>query len=211
MQFLKIKRRSGGTRNEAYFVTSRGKFDKGRTEQYISKKKSYVVTGDADSGKTKILKKIFDNAEHLYKCPVYLFSGIDPISEWLTDQGTNQTEKLKKLIERIEIEKAVVLFDDVHKLAGRKLQVAKQILAASARYWMSCININKIPPTLRRFADDNRVEHLELDSDVAFDGTMGAVILLVIIGVMAGHPELAIMAGIGGLLANGRLGSSNKT
>lgn len=212
MQFLKIKRRKDGKRNEAYFVTARSKTDKNRQELYISKKKNYIVTGDADSGKSRILKRLHDNALHLFGTkPVYLFYGIDPIAQWLGGDSGTQRERLDKLIEDIQRNRAIVLFDDLHKLAGRKLQVAKQILGAAAQYWISSISINRLPPTLRRFADDSKIEELALDSEVAFDGTMGAVILLVLVGVMAGHPELAIMAGVGGLLANGRLGSSNKT
>ena len=197
-----------------YFVTARSRTDRSRTERYLSKRKSYVITGDADSGKTRILKRLHDNADHLFKGRnVMLFHGIDPIAAWLdfAPSGNNQRDKLDALVDAIAENKVIVFFDDLHKLAGRKLQVAKQILNAAAHYWITTITTNRIPPTLRKFADNGKTELIELDSEIAFDGTIGIVIILVIAGVMAGHPELAIMAGIGGLLANGRLGSSNKT
>lgn len=212
MQYLKIKRRASGKRNEMYFVTARSKTDKNRQERYLSKKKNHLITGDADSGKTRILKRVYENRAALFgEREVFIFHGIDPIAEWLGNGGGNQRERLNNLIERISNNKALILFDDLHKLSGRKLQVAKEILGAAANYWITTITENRIPPTLRKFADDGRIEHLELDSAVAFDGTIGAVMLLVVVGVLAGHPELALMAGIGGLLANGRLGSSQKT
>lgn len=212
MQYLKIKRRKSGSRNEMYFVTAKSKNDKNRHEMYLSKKKNFVITGDADSGKSRMLKRVHAERARIYGArPVYLFHGIDPIAQWLGGAPGNQRERLDKLIDDISKSKALVMFDDLHKLSGRKLQVAKEILGAAANYWLTAITLNRIPPTLRRFADDSRVNHIELDSNVAFDGTVGVVIFLIVIAVIAGHPELALMAGIGGLLANGRLGSSNKT
>lgn len=211
MQFLKIKRREKRA-SEAYFVTARAKFDKGRREEYINKKKSYVVTGDADSGKTRIIRKMFADHHEIYKTPGFYFSATEPVAEWLGQaEGQNQRAKLEDLLLKIMNSKAVVYFDDLHKLAGRKLQIAKLILNHARIYWITAIDVQRIPPTLRRFADTDKVKLIELNSDVAFDGTIGVVMLLVIVGVLAGHPELALMAGIGGLLANGRLGSSNKT
>ncbi|MDY0137801.1 MAG: hypothetical protein RBS36_11580 [Thiomicrospira sp.] len=211
MQFLKLKRRENRA-SEAYFVTARAKYDKGRREEYINKKKSYVVTGDADSGKTRLLRKLFAEHGEIYKTLGFYFGATEPVADWLEQaDGKNQREKLENLLTKIMEAKAVVYFDDLHKLAGRKLQIAKLILNHARIYWLTTIDIQRIPPTLRRFADTDKVKLIELNSDVAFDGTIGIVILLVIAGVMAGHPELAIMAGIGGLLANGRLGSSNKT
>lgn len=212
MQYLKIKRRKEGKRNEMYFVTARSKHDKNRRERYISKRKNHLITGDADSGKTRILKRVYEERATLFSGrEVFIFHGIDPIAEWLGNGGGNQRERLNSLIERIGNNNSLVLFDDLHKLSGRKLQVAKEILSAAGNYWISALSENRIPPTLRKYADDGRIEHIELDSSVAFDGTIGAVILLVLVGVAAGHPELALMGGIAGLLANGRLGSSSKT
>ena len=212
MQYLKIKRRKDRP-SEAYFVTSRGKYDKNRSELYIQKKRCYLITGDADSGKTRLLRRLHKEHNSIYKTKSFYFSAIDPIAVWLNQakEGDNQHEKLDSLVKEIEESKVTIYFDDLHKLTGRKMQIAKLILNSTNHYMISALGLQRIPPTMRRLADDSKVKLIELDSDVAFDGTIGIVMLFIIGGALAGFPEIAIVAGIGGLLANGRLGSNNNT
>lgn len=66
---------------------------------------------------------------------------------------------------------AVLFIDDAHKLAGRKLQIAREC-ALTAKVWIaSASDEQRIPPNLRSVMMRRDPQVIRLGSDVAYDAT----------------------------------------
>lgn len=92
----------------------------------------------------------------------------DKCREWAKLKAWEKTEALPDYISDTG---ALVFLDDCHKLAGRKLQIARACTMA-ARVWVaSASSENRIPPNLRSIMLRRDPQIIRLGSDVAYDAT----------------------------------------
>jgi len=88
--------------------------------------------------------------------------------EW---QKLKAWEKVEALPDYLADTSAVLFIDDAHKLAGRKLQIARAC-TLTARVWLATASDeNRIPPNLRAVMLRRDPQIIRLGSDVAYDAT----------------------------------------
>ena len=178
IKYLKIKKRNKTRKNsktrktEIIYMEKDSKKGAVITEKSISNKKPILVCGKAASGKTRWIKRMIDNAPQIW--PKLNATAIaletnetiaewreqDPIVEWW--QKNNPEKEWKKLpnpkknkilIEYFSQNWTVVFIDNIERLAGRKLDLVKDILKESkSKIWVcSSTAENRINPSLRNF------------------------------------------------------------
>jgi hypothetical protein len=106
-------------------------------------------------------------------------------------------EKTESLPDYVSDTGAVVFLDDCHKLAGRKLQIARAC-AMTARVWVASASSEaRIPPNLRSVMLRREPQIIRLGSDVAYDATDAMTWMLAVLLIAAGAWEAgAIVAGL---------------
>jgi len=102
---------------------------------------------------------------------------------------------------------AVLFLDDAHKLAGRKLQIARECTLAARIWCVAASEEQRIPPNLRSVLMRRDPQIFRLDSEVAYDATNIFVWCLALALLAAGAWEAG--AAVAGLkaLASGRRAS----
>ena len=104
-----------------------------------------------------------------------------------------QWERAEALPEYIRDTGAVCFLDDCHKLAGRKLQIARACVLAS-RVWLgTASDENRIPPNLRAVMMKREPQIIRLGSDVAYDATNTLTWALALILLAAGAWEAGLV------------------
>lgn len=118
----------------------------------------------------------------------------DKCREWAKLKAWEKTEALPDYISETG---AVVFLDDCHKLAGRKLQIARACTLA-ARIWIaSASSEHRIPPNLRSVMLRRDPQIIRLGSDVAYDATNLFTWMLAVILIAAGAWEAGfVVAGL---------------
>jgi len=233
MEYLRIKKaqkmvRADGTPYaSALFVKKNRKYGDVISEQTISKKKSCLVTGAHDSGKTRWLSRLNESSSEIYggkhKSEPLWLGALRPIGAWCdSPQVVEWWEKRRKAAnddeyrpwanlkqwERAEIlpdyltdTNAVLFIDDAHKLSGRKLQIARMCALSCRLSVVSASEEQRIPPNLRNVLMRRDPQIFRLNSDVAYDATSIIMWLLIVSALMVGAWELSLM--LGGLKALG--------
>ena len=233
MEYLKIKhsqkqRRADGTPYAVpLFVTKNRKYGKVLSEKAISIKKPILITGAHDSGKTRWLTRLHEQAAAIWgsktKVPPLYLNTISPLSAWIDNpalalwwderpnpppSNTRKSWKQLKQHERAEVlplycqeTKALLFIDDAHKLSGRKLQLARECLLASRLFVISASEEQRLPPNLRSVILRREPQIFRLDSDVSYDATKILMWSIIAICIMAGAWEAALV--LGGLQALG--------
>lgn len=114
-------------------------------------------------------------------------------------------EKTEALPDYIADTGAVVFLDDCHKLAGRKLQIAREC-AMAARIWIASASTEaRIPPNLRSVMLRRDPQIIRLDSDVAYDATNVFTWLLAVSLIATGAWEAGFLVAGLKALAGSRL------
>lgn len=237
MDYLKIRSaqkqiRADGSRYAVpLFVTKNRKYGKVLAEKAISIKKPILVTGAHDSGKTRWLTRLHEQASEIWgaknKYPPLFLDTISPLSAWVDSptlaswwdqqqqleqiQAPNTARKPWKQLKQheraealplcCEDTKALLFIDDAHKLSGRKLQLARECLLASRLFVISASEEQRIPPNLRNVVLRREPQIFRLDSDVAYDATKVLLWSIIALCIMAGAWEAALI--LGGLQALG--------
>lgn len=231
MEYLKIrkgsrKRADGTPYAVPLFVKKTRKYGKTLSEEAISRKRPILIVGAHSSGKSRWVRRLHENAKEIWGAkvkaePVFL-SGLTPLSAWL-DAGPipdwwnkkekrperywhrlKQWEKTDILPRYVSETGAVVFLDDAHKLAGRKLELAKRCLMPAKIWIVTSSQENRIPPALRIELTRLEPQIFKLSSDVAYDMTNILIWGLIAILVAAGAWELALIVGGTKALASGR-------
>lgn len=115
---------------------------------------------------------------------------IDEARSWAK---LKQWERAEALPEYIRDTGAVCFLDDCHKLAGRKLQIARACVLAS-RVWLgTASDENRIPPNLRAVMMKREPQIIRLGSDVAYDATNTLTWVLALILLAAGAWEAGLV------------------
>jgi hypothetical protein len=188
-------------------------------ERVLSVKKDILITGANSSGKTRWLAKLGENANEIWvgREKIYL-RAMEPLQRWYEDprvakmvvaQGRDWMrmkayERADALIAWIKETRAVVIMDDAHKLAGRKLDIAIQMGRESGRFVVGAFAENSIPMSLRMMIERRDPQRISLTSEAAYDVTNLAMWLAILTAIGAGAWQLAAVMGGMKVLAGGR-------
>ena len=208
-------------------VTKTKKYGEVVSEQTISRTKPILITGAHDAGKTRWLTRLHERTEEIWGAkikadPVFLDT-LSPLSAWCDTPAVNawwnEEQKQLPLDERLPWKKLkqhersdalagyckakqpVLFIDDAHKLAGRKLQIARQCAMATRLTVISTSEENRLPPNLRPVLMRRDPQIFRLNTDVAYDATHILMWTLLACALVVGWWEAAFV--IGGLKALG--------
>ena len=180
-------------------------------EHWLSTKRDLMIIGANAAGKTRWLLRLYGQAAHIWKDkPALLLRAVDPIGAWSADpriaQYMEATSKLpwaktkcwersEWLIRWVEHTHAVLLLDDAHLLAGRKLDIAKRLAQVAGRIVTGASQESRIPINLRMtlMARDPAIESLK--TEAAYDATSLVLWLMILAALGAGAWQLAAILG----------------
>lgn len=227
MKYLRIKgstqrvRADGSSYKTASVIEKNRKYGDQIDEHIISVKKPVLVTGAHDSGKSRFLKRLYQNERELYgakiKYPALWLGALRPLSSWADHEALEawfdsdnpakpkhktwaslkQYEKAEHLAHYVAATKAVVFVDDAHKLTGRKLQIARECVLAASVYVVSASDEQRLPPNLRGIVLRREPQIFRLSSEVSYDMTQPLMWLVILFFVSIGFWEAGAV--IGGL------------
>lgn len=114
-------------------------------------------------------------------------------------------ERAEALPDYLKDTGAVLFLDDAHKLAGRKLQIAREC-ALVARVWCAAASDEqRIPPNLRAVMMRRDPQVIRLGSDVAYDATNVLTWILALLLTAAGAWQAGLAVAGLKALSSGRL------
>lgn len=187
-------------------------------EHWLSVRRDVIIIGANASGKTRWLMRLYENAEQIWhKQPAIFLRAVNPVGSWMSDQrviaymeSTSNAswskikcwDRTEWLIKWVETNRAVVLIDDAHLLAGRKLDIAKRLALVAGRVVTGASQESRIPINLRMtlLARDPHIESLK--SEAAYDMTNVFMWLVILCCLTAGAWQLAAV--LGGMKMLGR-------
>ena len=198
--------------------TKTRKFGSVLDEHWLSVRRDVMIIGANAAGKTRWLMRLHDNAAQIWRRqPAILLRAVNPIDSWMSDarvitfmeDATKRSwskikcwERTEWLIKCVQAKKAVVMLDDAHLLAGRKLDIAKRLALVAGRVVTGASQESRIPINLRMtlLARDPHIEALR--SDAAYDMTAMFMWIVILCCLMAGAWQLAAV--LGGMRMLGR-------
>ncbi len=223
MQMLMLRphgQRLNGTTRRVPIVRERGrKFGPILSERALSVRQDLLITGANSSGKTRWLAKLDDKAPEVWPGREKIFiRAMEPLQRWYDDpriaafmvaKGKNWDklktyERIDALVDWVKSTRPVVLLDDAHKLAGRKLDIAIQLCREAGRLVVGAWAENNISMSLRMLIDKRDPQRVPLDSEAAYDVTQIAMWLMILAAMGAGWWQLAAVVGGMKVLAGGR-------
>lgn len=188
-------------------------------ERVLSITRDMLISGPHASGKSRWLDKLFNQAPEVWgKRPILYLRTIEPLQRWYEDarvvasaekrgQVWNRLksyERADELIRWVTESKAIVMMDDAHKLAGRKLDVATRVATNANQLVVSCFDEQQVPISLRLLLVQRKPQRVLLESKAAYDATSMALWLSILIALMAGWWQLAGVLGGMKVLAGGK-------
>lgn len=204
-------------------VRSRGrKFGPILEERCLSIKKDILVSGPNSSGKTRWLAKLDSKAAEVWTGREKIFMrSMEPLQRWYEDPRViahaekdgatwarlKSYEKVEALIAWFRATRPVLLLDDAHKLAGRKLDIAIQLAREAGRLVVGTFAEQATPMSLRMLIETRDPQKVLLKSDAAYDVTSITLWLIILIALCAGWWQLAAVMGGMKVLAGGRRAS----
>jgi hypothetical protein len=214
---------ANGTTRRVPIVRTRGrKYGPIQDERVLSTQKDILVTGPNASGKTRWLAKFNDQAAAVWSTREKLYiRAMEPLQRWYEDprveayaakQGQPWSklrtyDRIDMLLAWAEQSKIVLILDDAHKLAGRKLDIAIRLCRSAWRLVVGAFAEQSIPMSLRMLLDVRDPQRVPLKSEAAYDATSMALWLIMLIALMAGWWQLAaVIAGMK-VIAGGRRAS----
>ena len=187
-------------------------------EHWLSIKRDLMIIGANAAGKTRWLQRLHSQAGRIWRDrPALLLRAVDPIGAWSSDprviaymeahsqqpwSKTKCWERSEWLIRWVKAHHAVLLLDDAHLLAGRKLDIAQRLALVAGRIVTGASQESRIPINLRMtlLARDPVVEALK--SDAAYDATAVFMWFMILAALGAGAWQLAAI--LGGMKVLGR-------
>lgn len=233
LHYLRIKqgramRRADGSQGAALIWCSKStKRAKTRTEKTISKRRPLLVLGGHDSGKTRMLRRMFDAEQAIWsdtrlrRGPALYLGALRPLAAWAEggqverwwdgDSDTAgargpkgrewrrlaQWERMDQLPAYVRASKCVLFIDDAHKLTGRKLDVARECIQSASMVVVGASQINRIGPSLRGHIERRDCQTLNLKTKAAYDVTPALMWGAAALAAASGN--IAAAAAIGGL------------
>lgn len=212
--------RLNGTTRRVPIVRERGrKFGPILNERALSVRQDLLITGANSSGKTRWLAKLDDKAPEVWPGREKIFiRAMEPLQRWYDDPRVaafmatkgkswdrlKTYERIDALVEWVKNTRPVVLLDDAHKLAGRKLDIAIQLCREAGRLVVGAWAENNISMSLRMLIDKRDPQRVPLESEAAYDVTQIAMWLMILAAMGAGWWQLAAVVGGMKVLAGGR-------
>lgn len=239
MEYLKIRNAARQVRADGtpyavpLFVTKNRKYGDTLSEKAISTKRDVFVSGAHDSGKTRWLMRMHEQANAIWskskKPPIWL-GALRPLTAW-SDQPhlvdwwekkriDNPDERMQPwaktpawkrqecIADYLRETRSVLFIDDAHKLSGRKLQLARLCALNSKVCVISAADEQRIAPNLRSVLLRRDPQFFRLDSEVAYDATKPLIWFIALLALGAGWWEISLVLGGMQALATGR--RSNK-
>lgn len=188
-------------------------------ERVLSIKQDVLITGAHSSGKTRWLAKLDEKSNEVWtKQETIFIRAMEPLQRWYEDPRVEAFavskgktwmklkayERVTALVEWIKSTRAVVLLDDAHKLAGRKLDIAMQLCREAGRLVVGAWAENSIAMSLRMLIDKRDPQRIELNSEAAYDVTALTMWMVILAAMGAGWWQLAAVVGGMKVLAGGR-------
>lgn len=224
MKFLRLKRhrvRADGIRSVLPVVIEKTRmFGRVQHEQKISVKRSVIITGAHQSGKTRWLQRMYDEAPGIWRNrPVLLLRCVHPLAQWIEHddvrayaeerygrawQRIRSWERIDAAVEWIRANRAVLLIDDAHIVSGRKLDVLLRMLRAAPIAVVSASAEQRIAVSLRIELDARNPQRIHLHSDAAYDITPFVIWTLTLAALAAGSWELSALGAGLSMLGRGR-------
>lgn len=232
--FQRQKTKDGGRYTTPVIKTKTRRYGTPSHVETVSRARPMLITGAHDSGKSRWLDRLHAEAPDVWgkksKAPPLHLPALRPlgawadaahIGAWWDDTQSGKTtpprrwsrlpawEKSEALAVYAQETGAVVFLDDAHKLAGRKLQIARAC-ALAARMWVATASEEqRIPPNLRAVLMRRDPQVIRLGSEVSYDATSVMIWLLAIGLLAAGAWEAAgVVAGLRAL-SSGRRAAKN--
>jgi hypothetical protein len=212
-------RKNGVLRRVPLVRTRSRKFGPVLDERILSVKSDVLVSGPNSCGKTRWLTKFHEKAHEVWKDreSIYVRS-LEPLGRWYEDprveafvaaKGDSWAklkafERIDALVEWVRHTKAVLVFDDVHKLAGRKLDIAIRMCRAAWRLVIGTFSEQATPITLRMLIETREPQKICLKSEAAYDMTSIFMWVVLLIALFSGWWQLAAVLGSLKVLAGGR-------
>ena len=243
MQYLNIRKsktqvRADGT---AYavplFVQKTRKYGQIIDQTAVTRKKPILITGAHDSGKTRWLQRMYEDAGPIWGAkiksePLWL-GALRPLAAWCDSECVidwwekcrkeeeqdpdadarkpwtrlKQWERSEVLPDYCRDTGAVLFIDDAHKLNGRKLEIARLCVMSSKIHVVAASEEQRIPPNLRAVMMRRDPQIFRLDSEVAYDATSLLMWLFIALSMGAGFWEVSVVLGGLKALGNGRRSS----
>lgn len=216
IKYLQVNNKTGRTA-EIYYREKPKTGAKCTTETYIKKTKSVLITGEAASGKSRNLMKVWNKRKDVWtRKPSVLINANTPLSEWIDTnkeylniaKGEKQYQTLKKLQQFCQKQRTIVFIENCHKLTGRKLDIARAMAFKNVVY-ATTLSENRIPATIRQSITANCMR-IRLGTKVAFDGTQALIIMVALAAFAFGMPEVGMLAGLLAMMKSGKLMSNDK-
>ncbi|ELY5601803.1 hypothetical protein ACLK9T_001774 [Campylobacter coli] len=185
---------------------------------FISKKSDILITGINASGKSKRLNSFLQNAKDLWKKEhVIFFHATDSLSE-IFHRNLDNDDETKRLIygenanlnlENLDTSKnylkiialveksknSTLIIDDLDKLTGKKLEMAKELLRNCKRFIATSkdeISLNKTIGGILK-SRRKKLEIVSLSSKASIDATNALFVLFVLTLFATGLHELALL------------------
>lgn len=187
-------------------------------EHWLSVRRDLMLIGANAAGKTRWLMRLYASADQIWRRqPAILLRAVNPLGAWAADARViafmeersggkwaraKCWERSEWLIRWVAASHAVVLLDDAHLLAGRKLDIAKRLAEVAGLMVTGASQESRIPINLRMtlLARDPHIESLK--SEAAYDMTAVFMWLVILCCLSAGAWQLAAV--LGGMKMLGR-------
>lgn len=194
------------------------KFGQITNEDALSIKRDILITGPNASGKTRWLRKLYENGQQVWRMDLFFVRGLDPVASWVDDPRIQEHvemhcgnwakskahERIEEMIDWLRTKKVVLLIDDAHKLSGRKLDIAIRMAREATILCVGASSEQSIPISLRMLIDSRDPQKVLLQSDAAYDMTGLVLWLFILAAIGLGWWQLAMVIGGTKVLAGGR-------
>lgn len=226
IRYFRFKSQKGNAKKDIILREKKNVFDKNPKEKYISKKGNIVMFGISASGKTKRLDSIVAESKNIWRDSIIYLKATDAISEIFARNLESEKETKELLIadaegEEIEIDtgkqylkahalaqkarKSVVIIDDADKLTGKKLELAKDLIKNCKNFILTTTSEKTLNQTLLRIIKSrrNKTTYIQLSSKASLDASNMLFLGFVIILLISGAHEMAIIIMAGRFLMRG--------
>lgn len=227
IRYLRVKKRKCSNSNTIHYLVFRekektldGRFENKAKEKYIPKKQNLLLLGENASGKTKEFTKIKKKIDKIYpKNQILIFEGKESLADWLYKnikdddislifKELNEEEKIKiekeakKQYIKLQIlkEKAknnIILIDDIDMLAGKKLEIMKDLVRVSKVVIATAKNEHTIDRTIFTTLQKKEYNAVRLTTKVSFDATYYLFAAVIVALLVTGNYELSLFVMMG--------------
>lgn len=195
------------------------KFGQVTGEECLSIRRDVLIIGANSSGKSRWLEKLHTNAGAMWiGREAYKLRALEPLQRWTDDPRLEafavakgltwsklvQYKRADLLVEWIETTKPVLFLDDIHKLAGRKLDLVCRMARAAGTVVAASWAEESTPMSLRMLLNARDPQRVNLKSEAAYDITGAALWIMILVALGAGAWQIAAALGGMKVLGGGR-------